>query len=341
MPSEGKRTACPLCGTSIFIPGTEGGEDSGGGEGLDTIELSADGLSWPSDDQRADEPRLPLFDGLPVSAEIRVSPQAESGEDAETVESDAPVLEDDETYGFINPSATTLTEIKQKEAERPKGDVKPSEKQGWLRALAERRSLLKQSFSSMMASTVSVQLLLITAAVIGIAFFAVGYVVNLAGAKMGALALSEEYRERADVKDEEMDYIKAAEYYAVSIHVDPNNYKSLNNMASMYLQIHRYDDAVELLDEAISIIGTDDAAVSYANRGLAYLGLGSHDRALEDLNTAVTISPDLSYAYTARGFCYLAMGEPEKALLEFKTACDLGDRNGCLLYEEHRADIDE
>ena len=138
-----------------------------------------------------------------------------------------------------------------------------------------------------------------------------------------------------------MDYIKAAEYYAVSIHIDPTNYKSLNNMANMYLQIHRYDDAIELLDEAISIVETDDAAVSYANRGLAYLGLDSHDRALEDLNTAVAISPNLSYAFTARGFCYLAMGETEKALLEFHTACDLGDRNGCLLYDEYSADSDE
>lgn len=341
VPPEGKRTACPLCGTSIFIPGTEGGEDSEGGEGPNTLDLSADGLSWPSDETQADEPRLPLFDGLPLSAEIRVLPKSDSGKEAETAESDAPVLEDDETYGFINPSATTLTEKKQKKAERAKGYTQPSEKPGWIQALVERGSLLKQSFSAVMARMVSVRLLLITAAAIGLAFFAVGYVVNLAGAKMDAQLLSEEYRERADVKDEEMDYIKAAEYYAVSIHVDPNNYKSLNNMASMYLQIHRYDDAVELLDEAISIIGTDDAAVSYANRGLAYLGLGSHDRALEDLNTAVAISPDLSYAYTARGFCYLAMGEPGKALLEFETACDLGDRNGCLLYEEHRTEIDE
>jgi len=341
VPPEGKKTACPLCGASIFIPGSGGGEDSGGGEGLDTLDLSADVLSWPSDERRADKTHLPLFDGLPVSADIRVSPKSESGKEAETVESDTQVLKDEETYGFINPSATTHTEIKQKEAERPKGDVTSSKKQVWLQTLTERGSLLKRSFSSMMASTVSIQLLLIIAAVIGIVFFAVGYVVNLAGAKMDAQSLSEEYRERADVKDEEMDYIKAAEYYAVSIHIDPANYKSLNNMASMYLQIHRYDDAVELLDKAISIIGTDDAAVSYANRGLAYLGLGSHDRALEDLNTAVAISPDLSYAYTARGFCYLAMGEPEKALLEFEIACDLGDRSGCLLYEEHRADIDE
>jgi len=27
--------------------------------------------------------------------------------------------------------------------------------------------------------------------------------------------------------------------------------------------------------------------------------------------------------------------------LEFQIACDLGDRNGCLLYDEHRADTDE
>jgi len=143
------------------------------------------------------------------------------------------------------------------------------------------------------------------------------------------------------VEDEEMDYIRAAEYYAVSLHIDPTNYKSLNNMASMYLQLHRYDDAIALLDESISIIETDDVAVSYANRGLAYMGLGEYDRALEDLNTAVTIAPDLSYAYTARGFCYLAMEELEKALFEFQTACDMGDRNGCLLYDEHLADRDE
>ncbi|MBN1880584.1 MAG: tetratricopeptide repeat protein [Deltaproteobacteria bacterium] len=352
VPPEGKETECPFCGAQIFIPGPNGGDAAIDDGVLKRLSFAEDELPWHSDEGRRDEPRLPLFDGLPVSAEIRVSTKAERGVVAEQAEPGASVIEDDETYGFVNPSvATSVSEIAQGKEKKSRVDETQKAVSGegegphmirdLIGTLTGRLATVKHAFQHIIGKAVQFRSLLLAAAAAGLLFFFIGYVVNLAGGKMDTQMLSEEYREKADVKDEELDYIKAAEYYAVSIHIDPTNYKSLNNMASMYLQIHRYEDAIELLDEAISIIETDDAAVSYANRGLAYLGLGRYDRALEDLNTALTISPDLSYAYTARGFCYLAMEERERALLEFETACDLGDRNGCLLYDEYLVDDDE
>jgi hypothetical protein len=358
VPPKGKNLVCPLCGWLIFIPGADA-DDAAIHEGIsDSPDLSPEGLAWPSDQKKREEKTLPLFDGLPMTPRIEdgkgetdgIAPETaadapvlvvvESGIGGTAVDAGRASLVTPEPEGVEAPSIETQDVRTPPAIKRligalagPLGDV------GWWASALPGK--MRRSVSEGMKKTVTMRSFLLVAVVVGLSFFVIGYLVNLVGAKMEREALSEEYREQADVNDEEMDYIKAAEHYAVSIYIDPTNYKTLNNMASMYLQIHRYDDAIELLDEAITIIGTDDVAVSYANRGLAYLGLGDHDRALEDLNTAVAILPDLSYAYTARGFCYLAMEEYEKALAEFKTACDLGDRNGCLLYNEHSADIDE
>jgi len=346
VPPEGKKIACPLCESPIFIPGADGDDSEAYTGAVDS--LSPEEIAWPSDEQKGKEKPLPLFDGLPMTVPIGDGGmETDEAAPKAAAEASAPVAVDHEiteipwVAGHALPSVT-----EPEEGEAPPVTTRLiealSERLGGVRRwLFELPGEMKRSLSEDLGKTVPMRLLLLVAVVVGLSFLAVGYLGSLVSAKMERETLSEEYREKADVKDEEMDYIKAAEHYAVSIYIDPTNYKSLNNMASMYLQIHRYDDAIELLDEAISIIGTDDVAVSYANRGLAYLGLGDHDRALEDLNTAVAILPDLSYAYTARGFCYLAMEEYEKALAEFETACDLGDRNGCLLYEEHSADVDD
>jgi tetratricopeptide (TPR) repeat protein len=278
---------------------------------------------------------------LPASAGIKTSSKVDAGDVPKEADGSASAIKDSKTYGFINPPGTTVRSGREpNKYEKPRDEKASPKKPGFVMLLFGRLSCLKHDYLTAMGQAVTIKVLLAVAVGTAFLFLVIGFLGNLVNMKMDSQELSEEYRGRADEMSDNMDYLKSAEYYAVSIHIDPTNYKSLNNKASMYLQIHRYEDAIDLLNEAIEIIDTDDVAVSYANRGLAHLGLKEYDRALEDLNTAIAIVPDLSYAYTARGFCYLAVNDRERALAEFQTACDLGDNNGCLLYNEHRADDD-
>ena len=65
-------------------------------------------------------------------------------------------------------------------------------------------------------------------------------------------------------------------------------------------------------------------ATAYSNRGQALLNLQRLDAALEHLNTAIQIAPQLAVAYRSRGMVYGQKEEREPACSDFRTALDLG-----------------
>jgi tetratricopeptide (TPR) repeat protein len=68
----------------------------------------------------------------------------------------------------------------------------------------------------------------------------------------------------------------------------------------------------------------------YKNRGLAFLGKGQYDRAIEQFNKSIAISPDYGYAYSGRGEALVMLGKNKSALADFKKACEYGDEDSCV-----------
>jgi tetratricopeptide (TPR) repeat protein len=65
-------------------------------------------------------------------------------------------------------------------------------------------------------------------------------------------------------------------------------------------------EALEYLDQAIRL--NPELADSYTNRGVAYKYLGQYERAIEAFNQAIRLNPELADAYYNRGIAYGVLG---------------------------------
>jgi tetratricopeptide (TPR) repeat protein len=63
-----------------------------------------------------------------------------------------------------------------------------------------------------------------------------------------------------------------------------------------------------------------ELSTTYTNRGLGYREKGDHERALEDYDSAIRITPDNGQALVARGNLFRANGEETKAQADFAAA---------------------
>ena len=79
--------------------------------------------------------------------------------------------------------------------------------------------------------------------------------------------------------------------------------------------------AIEYLNNAIKL--QPDYARAYGNRGIAYSGLGNHQRAIEDFNEAIRLNPEDAIAYACRGIAYSGLGKHQRAIEDFNEASRL------------------
>jgi len=80
---------------------------------------------------------------------------------------------------------------------------------------------------------------------------------------------------------------------------------------------HRY---LELVNEAILRAPRDSSA--YFARHFGWIAIGNNEKALEDLNTALTLEP-ASVVFHARGLCHVRLKRFDDALFDFATAKSL------------------
>lgn len=79
--------------------------------------------------------------------------------------------------------------------------------------------------------------------------------------------------------------------------------------------------AIEYLDEAIKI--QPNLAEAYNNRGNAYGDLKQHERAIEDYNEAIRIKPKYAHAYYNRGLTYSDLKQYDRALEDYTQTINL------------------
>lgn len=77
-------------------------------------------------------------------------------------------------------------------------------------------------------------------------------------------------------------------------------------------------EAIEYMNKAIKL--KPDLAVAYNNRGNAYSDLGQHQRAIDDYNEFIRIKPDSAEAYNNRGYSYNKLGQHKQAIEDFNEA---------------------
>ena len=89
-----------------------------------------------------------------------------------------------------------------------------------------------------------------------------------------------------------------------------------------YRQIMLWENGITLWSD---VIDNNHAGVEFAfsNRGLVFARTGQLDKAIEDFNRAIALSPDDPKAYYNRGLAFDGKGEYDKAIADFSKAISL------------------
>jgi tetratricopeptide (TPR) repeat protein len=99
--------------------------------------------------------------------------------------------------------------------------------------------------------------------------------------------------------------------------VTKNALAHLNNGKAAYAQ-KDYDRAVAELDRALSI--NRNIAEAYFYRGAAYSVKGDYDRAIADYTAALRINPTYANAYNNRGNAYKNKEDYDRAIADYNAA---------------------
>jgi tetratricopeptide (TPR) repeat protein len=86
----------------------------------------------------------------------------------------------------------------------------------------------------------------------------------------------------------------------------------------------KYREAIKCFDEVVSINpGDTHAYFAYCNRGAAYTELGEYEKALADLNKAISMNPNEESAFLSRGDLFKKRGLKDKAIEDYSNAISL------------------
>ena len=92
-------------------------------------------------------------------------------------------------------------------------------------------------------------------------------------------------------------------------------------------------------------LSTVDRAATFVNRGVLKLSLHQNDQALADINSGISIAPELGDAYVDRGAVSIALGKYDDALSDLNKGIALGPHRPQVAYYdraiiyEQRGDI--
>jgi tetratricopeptide (TPR) repeat protein len=127
--------------------------------------------------------------------------------------------------------------------------------------------------------------------------------------------------------------IKSTGYSNVNLKLYPDAFMGAStNLGMLYTRVGLYDQAVEVLKEAV-LFRPDDA---YANLNLAitYYTMGNMDKAHEQMQKYIKLEPNNAEAYNSLGLIFYRKEQYEPALEEFRKAKELSKNNKQYSYNE-------
>ena len=120
-------------------------------------------------------------------------------------------------------------------------------------------------------------------------------------------------------------HLNAVEFYTKTISFTERlRFKSdfiagiYNNRGAAYYELNKHEKAIEDYNKAIEL--SPEYATAYNNRGAAYYELNKHEEAIEDYNKAIELNPDGAGAYTNRGIACLNIGIYKDSTRDLKKA---------------------
>jgi len=91
-----------------------------------------------------------------------------------------------------------------------------------------------------------------------------------------------------------------------------------NNRGSANVSKREYDRAIQDYNEAIRL--SPSIADNYRERGKAYYAKRDYDHAIQDFSEAIRLDPNVTSAYYNRGLAYYNKNDPDRAIQDFNEA---------------------
>jgi eukaryotic-like serine/threonine-protein kinase len=138
-------------------------------------------------------------------------------------------------------------------------------------------------------------------------------------------SLADDHLERGLLLHHRKDYPASLKACESALRLRPRDVKACRLRADALLELKRWPEALQALDDCLSY-GPPDAAVFRA-RAVLRTRLGQYAGAQTDYTRALEIEPDAA-TYAARGWCYLVADAPRLALPDFEEAVRRAPESG-------------
>jgi len=119
------------------------------------------------------------------------------------------------------------------------------------------------------------------------------------------------------LKDQNAELLDRAEQYLKSLDQDNNDVRMA--LGAIYLDKKNFTKAIAQFEKSANL-HPNELRLKYNSLGLAYIKIGSFDKAEKVLNIAVQIRPDDRYAHNNLGFVYLRLRKYKEAQFHFNEA---------------------
>lgn len=144
------------------------------------------------------------------------------------------------------------------------------------------------------------------------------------------LAFDYNLRASGDGPKEKENQDKAIEYYKKAIELDGDFYDAIINLAVIYNDIGKYDDAIILLDQAVKNKLCDEDA--WYNRGISYHCKENYTKAIADYKRALRYYPEDTGALNNIGDSYNKIEKYDLSLQFYQKALKINKTDGDLWF---------
>ena len=107
--------------------------------------------------------------------------------------------------------------------------------------------------------------------------------------------------------------VDAIRHYRRALELQPDLFYAQNNLATAYLSMDRYDEAIEVLQSLVGNILYDQQGHAQNNLGWAFYKKGDALKARQHFHKAITLTPQLCPPRNNLGMLYLEQNKFEKA----------------------------